>query len=92
MALNPILLVAMGEVPASDSGLASGVVNTAFMMGGSLGLAVLAALAENSGYRAAFVLATLFAALAAILSAVLLRNDYPTERRSAWASQSSTSK
>jgi len=44
MALNPILLVAMGEVEPKDSGLASGVVNTAFMMGGSLGLAVLASM------------------------------------------------
>jgi EmrB/QacA subfamily drug resistance transporter len=44
MALNPILLVAMNEVPPSESGLASGVVNTAFMMGGSLGLAVLASI------------------------------------------------
>jgi len=44
MALNPMLLVAMGEVEASESGLASGVVNTAFMLGGSLGLAVLASL------------------------------------------------
>jgi EmrB/QacA subfamily drug resistance transporter len=44
MALNPILLVAMGEVDPADSGVASGVVNTAFMMGGSLGLAVLASL------------------------------------------------
>ena len=44
MALNPILLVAMGEVAPGESGLASGVVNTAFMMGGSLGLAVLASL------------------------------------------------
>ena len=41
MALNPVLLVAMSEVAPGDSGLASGVVNTAFMMGGSLGLAVL---------------------------------------------------
>jgi predicted MFS family arabinose efflux permease len=82
----------MGEVPASDSGLASGLLNTAFMMGGALGLAVLAALAEASGYRAAFILATAFAALAAVLSAVLLRNDYPSERKGSWASQSSTSK
>ena len=67
-------------------------VNTAFMMGGALGLAVLAALPKASGYRAAFILATLFAALAAILSAVLLRNDYPTERKESWASPSSTSK
>jgi len=92
VALNPILLIAMSEVSPTESGLASGVVNTAFMMGGALGLAVLAALAEGSGYRAAFILATLFAAVAAILSAALLRSDYPTERRESWASPSSTSK
>jgi len=55
MALNPILLVAMNEVAPSDSGLASGVVNTAFMMGGSLGLAVLASIsaARTEGLTAA---------------------------------------
>ncbi|HLX79055.1 MAG TPA: DHA2 family efflux MFS transporter permease subunit [Burkholderiales bacterium] len=45
MALNPVLLAAMGDVGPEDSGLASGIVNTAFMMGGALGLAVLASLA-----------------------------------------------
>ena len=45
MAFNPMLLAAMSEVPPEESGLASGVVNTAFMMGGALGLAVLASLA-----------------------------------------------
>jgi EmrB/QacA subfamily drug resistance transporter len=45
MALNPVLLVAMSDVAPSESGLASGVVNTSFMMGGALGLAVLASLA-----------------------------------------------
>jgi EmrB/QacA subfamily drug resistance transporter len=45
MALNPVLLAAMSEVAPSESGLASGVVNTSFMMGGALGLAVLASLA-----------------------------------------------
>ncbi|OUM03452.1 DHA2 family efflux MFS transporter permease subunit [Variovorax sp. JS1663] len=45
IALNPMLLVAMSDVAPSESGLASGIVNTAFMMGGALGLAVLASLA-----------------------------------------------
>ena len=35
----------MSDVEPEDSGLASGVVNTSFMMGGALGLAVLASLA-----------------------------------------------
>jgi MFS family permease len=47
IAFNPLLLGAMSDVSPSDSGLASGVVNTAFMMGGSLGLAVLASLAAG---------------------------------------------
>ena len=46
MAMNPLLLSAMGDVKPSDAGLASGVVNTSFMMGGALGLAVLASLAS----------------------------------------------
>jgi EmrB/QacA subfamily drug resistance transporter len=45
IAFNPVLLAAMSEVSPSESGLASGVVNTSFMMGGALGLAVLASLA-----------------------------------------------
>ena len=47
LAFNPVLLAAMSEVDPSESGLASGVVNTAFMMGGALGLAVLASLAAS---------------------------------------------
>ncbi|HZP85311.1 MAG TPA: MFS transporter [Burkholderiales bacterium] len=45
IAFNPVLLAAMSDVQPSESGLASGVVNTSFMMGGALGLAVLASLA-----------------------------------------------
>ena len=45
MALNPVLLAAMSDVDQSESGLASGLVNTSFMMGGALGLAVLASIA-----------------------------------------------
>jgi EmrB/QacA subfamily drug resistance transporter len=47
MAFNPMLLAAMSDVEPSDAGLASGVVNTSFMMGGALGLAVLASLAAS---------------------------------------------
>jgi EmrB/QacA subfamily drug resistance transporter len=46
IAFNPLLLAAMGDVKPEESGLASGIVNTAFMMGGALGLAVLASLAD----------------------------------------------
>jgi MFS family permease len=45
IAFNPMLLGAMSDVRPQESGLASGVLNTAFMMGGALGLAVLASLA-----------------------------------------------
>ena len=46
-AFNPVLLAAMSDVAPEESGLASGLVNTAFMMGGALGLAVLASLAAS---------------------------------------------
>src|SRR5471032_1109599 len=47
IAFNPILLAAMSDVAPQEAGLASGIVNTAFMMGGALGLAVLASLAAS---------------------------------------------
>jgi EmrB/QacA subfamily drug resistance transporter len=90
MALNPVLLAAMSDVEPGEAGLASGVVNTSFMMGGALGLAILASLAASrtetlaaeggdpltvltGGYHAAFLVGALFAAGAAVLSALLLR-------------------
>ena len=55
MSFNPLLLAAMNDVDPAESGLASGVVNTAFMMGGALGLSVLTSVAAShtSDLRAA---------------------------------------
>jgi EmrB/QacA subfamily drug resistance transporter len=47
MGFNPLLLAAMGDVEPTQAGLASGLVNTAFMMGGALGLAILASLSAS---------------------------------------------
>jgi EmrB/QacA subfamily drug resistance transporter len=89
MAMNPVLMAAMSDVEPSESGLASGVVNTGFMMGGALGLAVLASLAAwrtgsveatsqaaalNSGYHLAFLVGAVFAGLASVLAVALLRD------------------
>jgi EmrB/QacA subfamily drug resistance transporter len=89
-AFNPVLLAAMSDVEPNEAGLASGFVNTSFMMGGALGLAVLASVAASrtdtlladgesqvealtGGYHAAFLLGALFAAAAATIGGVLLR-------------------
>jgi MFS family permease len=45
IAFNPVLLAAMSDVEPQESGLASGIVNTAFMLGEALGLVALASLA-----------------------------------------------
>ena len=47
LAFNPVLMAAMSDVEPQDAGLASGITNTAFMMGGALGLAVLASVAAS---------------------------------------------
>ncbi|HEY7890597.1 MAG TPA: MFS transporter [Solirubrobacteraceae bacterium] len=84
MAFNPVLLAAMNDVDVHESGLASGIVNTSFMMGGALGLAMLASIAASrtshlaasgSGHLAALAggyhLAFLIGAGFALIAAVL---------------------
>jgi MFS family permease len=93
IAFNPLLLAAMSGVDESESGLASGIVNTSFMMGGALGLAVLASLAAahtgagssgeaarialNDGYRLAFGFGAAFGLVAAMLGGLLPRRVVP---------------
>jgi EmrB/QacA subfamily drug resistance transporter len=94
MAMNPLLLGAMSDVEPQDAGVASGVVNTSFMLGGALGLAVLASVASArtggddslaalvDGYQAAFVIGTVFAIAAGVVAAVFLRSapaPHPSE-------------
>jgi MFS family permease len=64
MAFNPVLLAGMDGIPDDEAGLVSGVLNTAFMMGGALGLAVLASLAA---YRTEGLLAQGIDSTAALL-------------------------
>jgi EmrB/QacA subfamily drug resistance transporter len=94
MAFNPLFLAAMADAKPDEAGLASGLVNTSFMMGGALGLAVLASLAaaRTTGLDAAveaspgalaagYRLAFAVAAGAALLAAGLsltLRVQHPT--------------
>jgi EmrB/QacA subfamily drug resistance transporter len=96
MAFNPLLIAAMSDVGPEESGLASGVVNTSFMMGGALGLAVLASVAAarsdqatvatdslaalTDGYRLAFGLGAGCALLAAAIGG-LLREAAPAPSR-----------
>lgn len=65
IAFNPILLSAMNDVKPEESGLASGLVNTSFMMGGALGLAIMASLAASQTQK----LMTLHYSLITALSA-----------------------
>jgi predicted MFS family arabinose efflux permease len=71
-----INIAAAAAVPHEDSGLASGLVNTAFQVGGSLGLAVLSTTAE--GFHAAFATAGGVALAGAALALVVIG---PTPRR-----------
>ena len=88
IAFNPVLLAAMGDVEPDEAGLASGVVNTSFMMGGALGLAILVAVSSwwtagrpdpasleslNGGFRVAFAVGAVFAVAAAAIGGACLR-------------------
>jgi EmrB/QacA subfamily drug resistance transporter len=96
IAFNPVLLAAMGDVPPEDSGLASGLLNTSFTMGGALGLAALASLAAArtgstasphallGGYHIAFLCGAGLGVLAAVVGAVGIRPPRIDAEDEAW--------
>jgi EmrB/QacA subfamily drug resistance transporter len=82
-AFVPVTIAAVTGVSDSDSGLASGLINTSQQVGGAMGLAILAAVANSQGsvapaaltegFRHAFLVGAGFALLGAVLAAVLIR-------------------
>jgi EmrB/QacA subfamily drug resistance transporter len=88
-ALVPSTIVAMQALPTSQSGIGSGLLNTARLMGGALGLAVLSTIADaqaranasagaahalTSGFQLAFLVGGAFTLAGAALAALRLRN------------------
>jgi EmrB/QacA subfamily drug resistance transporter len=90
--LVPATIVAMQCLPASQSGIGSGLLNTSRLMGGALGLAVLSTIADaqtradasagaahalTSGFDLAFAVGAFFALAGALLAALRLRGGRP---------------
>jgi EmrB/QacA subfamily drug resistance transporter len=90
LAFPALMTLAMASVRPEDSGLASGLVNTTQQVGGALGLAILASVAESrtgdatsaaalvDGYGLAFTVASGFVVAALVVAALVLRRR-PTD-------------
>jgi EmrB/QacA subfamily drug resistance transporter len=86
-AFVPVTIAAVSGIEDREQGLASGLINTAQQVGGALGLAILAAVANSvvgssetpdslvEGFQAAFAVGAGFAVLGLIATLVLVRNS-----------------
>ena len=86
-AFVPVTIAAVSGIPDREQGLASGLINTSQQIGGALGLAVLAAVANGiigtsrdpaklvEGFQAAFAVGAGFAILGLIATLVLIRSS-----------------
>ncbi len=90
IAMVPVMIVSVQGVEPHETGLASGLINTSRLIGGSLGLAVLSTIAASytsahadagqlqaltDGYRLAFAVSAAIALAGALVAATLLRRD-----------------
>ena len=96
-AFVPVTIAAVSGIPDHEQGLASGLINTSQQVGGALGLAILAAVAngrtENAvgapplrlveGFQSAFFVGAGLAIIGAILSVVLIRTTDSKAHRDA---------
>jgi EmrB/QacA subfamily drug resistance transporter len=91
--LVPATIVAMQCLPAEQSGIGSGLLNTSRLMGGALGLAILSTIADSrtkadvslgfaksltNGFDLAFGVGAAFALAGAIAAGLWLRNPAPS--------------
>ena len=83
----PVTIAAVSGIPDREQGLASGLINTSQQVGGALGLAILAAVANGiigsshdpaklvEGFQSAFAVGAGFAILGLIATLVLIRSS-----------------
>jgi EmrB/QacA subfamily drug resistance transporter len=87
LAFVPVTIAAVSGIEDREQGLASGLINTSQQVGGALGLAILAAVANSiigsshdpvvltEGFQSAFLVGAGFAALGLIATLVLIRSS-----------------